>query len=382
MQLSVVILNYNVEHFLEVCIKSVQDALKNIDGEIIVVDNASSDGSKEMMQAIFPEVSYLYLEQNTGFPKGNNIGVEKAKGKYICILNPDTIVSEDTFEILLNEYHHLENPGILGCKLIDGSGQFLAESKRSVPTPWVAFTKVVGLYKIFPKSTWFNRYYAQDIPENKKGKVDILVGAFMILEKEHYLKVGGFDEGCFMYSDDIDLSYLILKENHNNYYIPSTSIIHFKGESTLKDGTYMKRFKEAMQFFYKKHFKSSWFFEVLMDAGIALFALKKTSERKDQKQIPDHYILVSDDYSIYNKLQKKITTSIDWVHHLQDVSELDQPSKNIEILVDNSSISFKEYINFINQNQKTNKTFKIRTQNSIFFIGSNNKNDKGEILSF
>lgn len=382
MQLSVVILNYNVKYFLEVCVKSVQKALRNIDSEIIVVDNASTDGSKEMMQAIFPEVNYLYLEENTGFPKGNNIGVSKAKGKYLCILNPDTIVAEDTFELLLNEYKLLEKPGILGCRLIDGSGQFLAESKRGVPTPWVAFTKVMSLYKIFPQSKRFNQYYAQDLAENQKGKVAILVGAFMFLEKELYLKVGGFDEGCFMYSDDIDLSYLVLKENLQNYYIPSTTVIHFKGESTLKNGTYMKRFKEAMQFFYKKHFKSSWFFEFLMDVGIALFALKKKSEQNEQKIIPDHYILISNDTTLYQKIAQQTTISIDWVRHLEDVLVLDQPLKNIEILIDQAAISYKDAINFIDQNKKTNKTFKIKAENSNFFIGSNNKNDKGEILSF
>src|SRR5690606_2746937 len=125
MQLSVVILNYNVKHFLEICVKSVQKAIENINGEIIVVDNASTDGSKEMMQNIFPNVTYLYQTKNSGFPKGNNIGVDRAKGEFICILNPDTIVAEDTFEILFKEYQTLKNPGILGCRLIDGSGKFL-----------------------------------------------------------------------------------------------------------------------------------------------------------------------------------------------------------------------------------------------------------------
>src|SRR5690606_21459678 len=299
MQLSVIILNYNVAHFLEVCLKSVQKATQSIDAEIIVVDNASSDGSKQLMQNHFKDITYLYQTDNLGFPKGNNIGVEIAKGEFICILNPDTIVAEDTFTKLLYDYKKLSNPGILGCKLIDGSGNFLPESKRGTPTPWVAFTKVLSLYKIFPNSKKFNQYYALHLPKNQIGAVDILVGAFMLMQKKHYTMVGGFDEGCFMYADDIDLSYLMLKNQLQNYYVPSTTAIHFKGESTLKDGKYMNRFKEAMQFFYQKHFKKSWWFNVLMNVGIAVFAFKKKTEIYQNNFEIDQYILVSQDASIY-----------------------------------------------------------------------------------
>lgn len=382
MQLSIIILNYNVKHFLEVCIKSVQKAIQNLDAEIIVVDNASADGSKEMMQLLFPEITYLYQKNNVGFPKGNNIGVKIAKGEFVCILNPDTIVAEDTFEILLNEYHQLKNPGIIGCRLIDGSGKFLSESKRSVPTPWVAFTKVLSLYKIFPKIKWFNKYYAQHLSENETGKVDILVGAFMFMKRELYLKVGGFDEGCFMYADDIDLSYLVLKNGLQNYYVPKTTIIHFKGESTLKDGKYMMRFKEAMQFFYKKHFRNPWWFSGIMNLGIALFAFKKKTEVNSNFIETDHYILVSDAVDLYQKVFQKLKKPLDWVHFLEDIETINQPNKNIEILVDTESITYKDYITYINKNRNTNKSFKLRAEKTNFFIGSNDKNDRGEILFF
>ena len=380
MQLSVIILNYNVKHFLEACIGSVQKAIAALDAEIIVVDNASTDGSKEMMKDVFPTITYLYQTTNAGFPKGNNIGVAKAKGKYICILNPDTIVAENTFEAILKHIATLPNLGILGCKLIDGSGNFLPESKRGIPTPWVAFTKVMGLYSVFPKMKLFNQYYAQDIDENENGKVSILVGAFMFLEKQLYDKVGGFDEDCFMYSDDIDLSYLSLKEGKQNYYFSDVRCIHFKGESTLKDGTYMKRFKEAMQFFYKKHFKVSPFFNGMMNLGITLFAFKKKTEKKQKVKQPDHYILVSNSATVYNQLKQKYHFSIDWVQHLEDVSTLDNPQKTIEVLVDNGTVSYQDYIAFIEKNKKSNKTFKIKPESASFFVGSNHKNDKGEIL--
>lgn len=382
MQLSVIILNYNVKHFLEACIKSVQKAIEQLNAEIIVVDNASTDGSKEMMQNVFPEIMYLYQHVNTGFPKGNNIGVNCAKGEFICILNPDTIVAENTFKVLINTYRYLQNPGILGCRLIDGAGTFLPESKRSTPTPWVAFTKVLSLYKLFPDSNKFNRYYAGHLKEQDTGAVDILVGAFMFMQRELYIKTGGFDEGCFMYADDIDLSYLVLKEGKQNYYVSATTVIHFKGESTLKDGKYMNRFKEAMQFFYQKHFKKSLAFNALMNVGIALFAFKKKTETYRDTVETDHYIIVSNNAALYHQVAITLKKPVDWVVHLQDVLTIDQPLKNIEVLVDADTISYKDYIQFINQQKESNKSFKIRPNGSNFFIGSNDKNDKGEILPF
>ena len=217
MQLSVIILNYNVRYFLEQCVLSVEKALAGIDGEIIVIDNNSPDDSCAMMKAKFPHIKLIENKENSGFPKGNNIGVAQAKGEYLCILNPDTIVAEDTFTKIMKTENWQLNTGIVGCKLIDGSGAFLPESKRGVPTPWVAFTKIFGLYKLFPKSNWFNQYYAQHLSKNESGKVSILVGAFMVLKRELYLQVGGFDENCFMYSDDIDLSYMIQKLGKENF---------------------------------------------------------------------------------------------------------------------------------------------------------------------
>jgi len=250
MQLSVVILNYNVRYFLEQCVLSVQEALNGIDGEIIVVDNNSTDDSCLMMKQRFPDVTLIENKENFGFPKGNNIGVNIAKGEYICILNPDTVVAEDTFKKILDFAVKIPELGIVGCKLIDGTGNFLPESKRGTPTPWVAFTKISGLYKFLPKNKNFNKYYASHLLETETGKVDVLIGAFMLLKRDLYIEVGGFDEDCFMYSDDIDLSYTILKKGYSNYYFHETSIIHYKGESTLKDKVYLKRFADAMRFFY------------------------------------------------------------------------------------------------------------------------------------
>lgn len=223
MQLSVIILNYNVRYFLEQCVLSVQRALEGIEGEIIVIDNNSADDSCAMMRNRFPNVKLIENKNNLGFPKGNNIGVAEAKGEYVCILNPDTVVAEDTFlkifQFVNSGKVNQSDLGIVGCKLVDGTGNFLPESKRGVPTPWVAFTKIFGLYKMFPKSHYFNKYYAQHLAESQTGEVDILVGAFMVLKRDLYLEVGGFDENCFMYSDDIDLSYTVQQSGRKNYYL-------------------------------------------------------------------------------------------------------------------------------------------------------------------
>jgi GT2 family glycosyltransferase len=372
MQLSIIILNYNVRYFLEQCVLSVQKALEGIDGEIIVIDNASSDASCEMMKTKFPHIKLIENKDNLGFPKGNNIGVAQAKGKYICILNPDTVVAEDTFFKILNSQLVTRNSqlGIIGCKLIDGAGNFLPESKRGVPTPWVAFTKIFGLYKV---SNYFGKYYAQHLSENESGKVDILVGAFMIMKRELYLEVGGFDENCFMYSDDIDLSYLVLKTGKANYYFHETSVIHYKGESTVRDGTYMKRFREAMQFFYKKHFKKSWFFDVMMQVGSFVFSLLKKNQQKNEVRIIDKYVVFSRGNLELN-LSKKAT-------YLPDFNRFEnQSKKNIEIIFDTTTFSFAEIITFMQLNKSKNLSFKNYISSSNYLIGSNNSNDRGQII--
>ena len=377
MQLSVIILNYNVRYFLEQCVLSVEKALAGIDGEIIVIDNNSPDDSCAMMIAKFPHIKLIENKENSGFPKGNNIGVAHAKGEYLCILNPDTVVAEDTFTKLFGKV--CQTPplgagglGTLGCKLIDGSAAFLPESKRGVPTPWVAFTKIFGLYKLFPNSNWFNQYYAQHLSENESGEVSILVGAFMVLKRDLYLQVGGFDENCFMYSDDIDLSYMILKTGKSNYYFHETSVIHYKGESTIRDGTYMKRFREAMQFFYKKHFKKSWFFDVMMQFGSFVFSLVKKSQQKQEIRIISEYVVFSK-RNFELKLDQKTT-------YLADFNQfVNNPKENIEIIFDTTTISFCEIITFMQSNANKNISFKNYIASSNYLIGSNNSNDRGQI---
>lgn len=370
MQLSVIILNYNVRYFLEQCIISVQKALQNLEAEIIVIDNNSPDNSSEMVKKLFPNVIFIENKENVGFPKGNNSGVNQAKGAFICILNPDTVVAEDTFEKVLSFASQKTDLGIVGCKLIDGTGNFLPESKRGIPTPWVAVTKIFNLYKF---SNFFGKYYAQHLLENESGKVEILVGAFMVMKREMYNEVGGFDENCFMYSDDIDLSYLVLKTGKSNYYFHDTTVIHYKGESTVRDEKYMKRFQEAMQFFYKKHFKKSVAFDYLMKIGAFAFSLIKKNQAKTIERTIDKYIVFSKDNLKLN-LSKDITILDDFSSFKNSVNY------NIEIIFDTNSFTFKEIIAFMNTHKDVNLTFKNYIPDSNYLIGSNNSIDRGEII--
>ena len=379
MQLSVIILNYNVRYFLEQCVLSVENAIKNLDAEIIVIDNNSSDDSCTMMKQRFPNVKLIENKENLGFPKGNNIGVVQAKGEYLCILNPDTVVAEDTFTKVLAFAKKQSDLGIVGVKLIDGTGDFLPESKRGIPTPWVAFTKITGVYKIFPKSRIFGKFYAQHLSENETGKVDILVGAFMVMKRDLYNEIGGFDENCFMYSDDIDLSYSVLKKGKSNYYFHEASVIHYKGESTVKDGTYMKRFQEAMNFFYKKHFKVSFFFSVFMKIGILFFSFVKMFQGTPKQKInPENYILVSQDELLREELQNKLRNPI----QLQKASQLVFENENSEIIFDQNHTSFKAIIAAFETNKNKGFSFKILPKSSRFLIGSNSSFDRGEVINF
>jgi GT2 family glycosyltransferase len=255
MKLSVIIVNYNVKHFLEQCLHSVYKAAKGIDTEIFVVDNNSVDGSAQLIREKFPDLYFIENKENVGFSRANNQAIRQAKGEYILLLNPDTVVEEDTFSKVIGFMDKHPEAGGLGVKMIDGKGTFLPESKRGLPTPWVAFYKMFGLSKLFPNSPKFGKYHLSYLNENEIHDVEILAGAFMLLRKETLDEVGLLDEDFFMYGEDIDLSYRIILGGYKNYYFPETTIIHYKGESTKKGSlNYVKVFYNAMIIFARKHF--------------------------------------------------------------------------------------------------------------------------------
>lgn len=223
-----------------------------------MVDNASTDGSVEYLREHFAQVKVISSDENLGFAKANNKGVEYATGEYLLILNPDTLLQRDTLQTCLAYWETNDSIGLIGVKMYDGSGQYLPESKRGFPTPFVSFCRMAGLGKIFPKSRRFNQYYLGHLDENSNHEVPVLTGAFMFTTRNRYLEVGGFDESYFMYGEDIDLSYKISKAGYSNRYLAETSIIHYKGESTRKASfDYVKRFYEAMLIFSRKHLQSS-----------------------------------------------------------------------------------------------------------------------------
>jgi len=259
MKLSVVIVNYNVRHFLEQCLHSVEKAIAGIETEVFVVDNHSVDGSNGMVLQKYPWVKLIANKQNVGFSKANNQAIRQASGEFVLLLNPDTVVEEGTFSKVIAFMDNNPDAGGLGVKMIDGRGHFLPESKRGLPTPWVAFYKIFGLSAMFPRSKRFGKYHLSYLDPSQTHQVDVLAGAFMLLRKEALDKVGILDEDYFMYGEDIDLSYRITQGGYKNYYFPDTTIIHYKGESTKKGSlNYVRMFYNAMIIFARKHFTRSY----------------------------------------------------------------------------------------------------------------------------
>lgn len=267
-KVSVIIVSYNVCHFLEHTLRSVRKAASFTDTEIIVVDNCSKDGSAEMVKSKFPEVTLIASKKNLGFSRANNFGIKQAKGEYILLLNPDTFIQENALISCAEFMDNHPNAGALGVKMIDGSGNYLPESKRGFPTPWVAFYKIFGLADLFPKSKKFGKYHLKYLDKNEVHKIEVLSGAYMFIRKSALESAGLLDEDFFMYGEDIDLSYRIVKAGYDNYYFPGTTIIHYKGESTKKTSVnYVFVFYNAMIVFAHKHLTAR-------KAGVFAFLIK------------------------------------------------------------------------------------------------------------
>lgn len=255
MTLSVIIVSYNVQYFLDQAIGSVLESSCDFDFEIIVVDNGSTDNSVKWVEEKYPEVRVFDLGENVGFARANNFAAHKAKGEYILLLNPDTIVQADSLQCCYDFLSERKGAGAVGLRMYDGQGKYLPESKRGFPSPWTSFCKITGLNELFPDSKIFNYYYLGHKSSDIDQEVDVLTGAFMMLKKDNYLELGGLDEDFFMYGEDIDLCYRLYEKGYQNYYLASSSIIHFKGESTSKQSLkYIKTFYSAMSIYAGKHY--------------------------------------------------------------------------------------------------------------------------------
>jgi GT2 family glycosyltransferase len=275
MQISIVIVNYNVKHFLMQCLQSVQKAIAGIEAEVFVVDNASADNSVAMLKEKFPWVNLIVNTENVGFSCANNQAIKLAKGEFVLLLNPDTLVEENTFATCIDFMNKTPDAGATGVKMINGNGEFLPESKRALPIPSVAFYKIFGLSKLFPRSKKFGSYHLTYLDNDKTQPVEVLSGAFMFMRKKVLDAIGLLDETFFMYGEDIDLSYRINKAGYKNYYLPETGIIHYKGESTKKGSVnYVIVFYKAMQIFANKHFtnKKSFLLTWILNLAIWLRA--------------------------------------------------------------------------------------------------------------
>lgn len=257
-RLSVIIVNYNVVYFLEQALRAVQEAGRGIDMEVFVVDNASHDRSVDMVRELFPDVHLIANDENVGFARANNQAIRRSTGQYVLLLNPDTVVQEDTFTTCLDFMDAHADVGGLGVRMVDGRGDFLPESKRDLPTPWVAFCKMSGLSTVCPRSRTFGRYHLGFLDPDEVHDVHVLSGAFLWMRGDLCRSLDGLDESFFMYGEDIDLSHRIVQSGHRNVYLPTTQIIHYKGESTRRNSlNYVRIFYEAMAIFARKHYSGA-----------------------------------------------------------------------------------------------------------------------------
>ena len=258
-ELSVIIVSYNVRAFLLHCLESVHRATKNLKAETFVVDNASADGSVQAVKSHFPDVELIQNDKNLGFAAANNLALKRTSGKYVLLLNPDTVVQEDTFSSLLKFMDNNPQAGAVTCKILNPDGSFSIDSRHSIPSPLTAFWKLIGLNRIFPKSKVFGRYNLTYLDPDEINSVDAISGSFMFIRKDTIEAIGPLDESFFMYCEDIDYCYRITKARWQIYYFPETQIIHYKGESTKRSELdYVINFNKSLFLFYKKHFQQRY----------------------------------------------------------------------------------------------------------------------------
>ena len=397
MQLSVIIVNYNVKYFLEHCLLSVIKACKEIDAEIFVVDNNSTDGSEAYLVPKFPSVKFYWNKINVGFGNANNSILKYTTGDYILFLNPDTIVPEDCFTKCISFFKSNNDCGAIGVRMIDGSGIFLKESKRCLPTPAAGFFKMVGLSNLFPSSVFFARYYAGHLPEKENNKAEVLAGAFMMLSKKTIEATKGFDEAFFMYGEDIDLSYRITKAGLQNYYLGDISIIHFKGESTQKkSSSYTNNFYGAIIQFVDKHYSNKYFLKIcmkwLINTGKFFAEIKNGISSKLNKTITQQSfsILFNGNEKQFDKIctllkntnisisQKIIFDNAPNIENLQ-IQKITGDIVNAQLFCE-GTISNLFIINQLSFLPKNHTAF-FYENGAESIIGSNNKNERGIFIS-
>ena len=369
-RISVIIVNFNARYFLKNCISSVlsSDMVGNI--EIIVVDNDSTDGSCDMLDKDFPSIQYIRNSKNVGFGKANNKGAKIARGEYILVLNPDTMLTETTLSGMLEFSERQNNFGAAGVRFIDGSGKYLPESKRNFPDLKVAGAKLLG---------YSGYYYANHIKQDEIAEVDILTGAFMFVKKKVYDNIGGFDEDFFMYGEDIDLSYRITKAGFKNFYVGNSKVLHFKGESTIKDKSYLENFYGALSIFHKKHFPNRAGLYGIVDSLISMMiSLKSLIGPAISKPGSDtaNWIYAGDDQKIFHLLKKKFPNSKGSL-----LTQIEKENLHWEVIFfDSKSIKFGEIVDEMHHSNFYPLRKRIIAQDHSFYLGSDSSNERGEVV--
>lgn len=376
-----------------------------MEAEIFVVDNNSTDGARDYLSEKFSSVIFTWNNHNEGFGKACNSILKKTSGNYILFLNPDTIVAEDCFEKCISFMQAHNDCGALGVRMIDGTGKFLKESKRSFPRPFTSLYKMMGLSALFPQSKLFARYYAGHLPENENNAVEVLSGAFMLLSKKAIRITGGFDEDFFMYGEDIDLSYRIQKAGLQNWYFAGTSILHFKGESTKKlSSDYIKHFYGAMKIFAKKHFshnKKTFFLlcaAITVAKGLAGVKMKWSSKKAaqllqdkplltaiaaGQQEFNECLLIIKHAKPavvLYGRIGISQNDTISVLGNISFANRLVKENKIDQLVFCEGDLSFKSIIETM-QKIPWNIIMLIHAANSHSMAGSNNKNTKGIFIA-
>lgn len=382
MELSVIILSYNVRPYVWQCIDSVMAAVEGIEAEVMLVDNASQDGTLDLIREDFPQVRLLPNQENIGFAKAYNQAVKLAQGNYLCILNPDTVVGEGVFKALFKVVKAEEHIGAVGTQFIDGRGRFLPECKRVVPTPMGSLKKILGVTK------QSGGYYHDEVGPNQTGPVSILAGAFLFVKKLDYLSVEGFDEYYFMFGEDIDFSYKLLKKGKKNYYLGGQTIIHYKGESTQKNRQYLERFYGAMVHFYKTHFSES---------KVKVFAVNVLAQlliwwrgywpKSINKPLPsiDSVVWVSKSKKPKDLLGAWMRQKTRLTHQSEfDVQTPEffskNPSKNALVVFDRATLTYANIIELMSIRPENNQQFRIWHEDKNLLIGSDSSDAQGEAM--
>ncbi len=368
-RVTTVIVNYRLKYFLEQTLLSVREAYEKIPGKTIVIDNNSGDDSIDFLQSRFPEVTFIRNKENVGFARANNQGFELADTDYILVLNPDTIIGENTLYETVSWMDSHNDCAALGVKMIDGNGNFLPESKRSFPSIWNSFCKLFGLSSIFPKSKIFAKYHVRYLDKNKTHQIEVLAGAFMLLRTSVVQQAGGFDEDFFMYGEDIDLSYRMAINGRHNYYLP-TPIIHYKGECTKTESiNYVKVFYEAMHIFYRKHYpRRSFISKMFINSAIfmrmCIGAVTSTiikplrlQLKRSHKTASTYVISKNGTNDICEILSREGFNNR--IFKVADISDVPQTRDLINIIIDDREHSYNDIIHTIMLNSSQKRFFHI-----------------------